>query len=235
MAPRGTVLPMLHLAAPVRSAVLGLAFLAVAVLAGCSGMLSRQPSAEEVSRALYRHDGPPEVALITLRHAPTGEGWHSALLVNGAHRVLYNPAGGAFEGVRRGDVVYGANAAVMEDFFDYYFGRDMYAVIQRLEITPAEAATLVARIEATQLQPIGLCTWATTGVLRSLPRFEHLPQGYFPVYLMRAFRRLEGVENYILRADMTDGEGRRPGLDDARPLIWAPPPAPHRRGGDRAR
>ena len=62
----------------------------------------------------YRHPSGAKVTLITVLSTQDGSGAHSALIVNGAQRVIFDPAGSLSHAslAERGDVIYGANPAV---------------------------------------------------------------------------------------------------------------------------
>jgi hypothetical protein len=93
-----------------------MAALAAVLLAGCEVYEPADP--EEVARARYVSDEPPSVTLISMVNNGTGRSAHSALLINGSERVLYDPAG-TFQHPdlpRRGDIHYG----ITPRFLDYY-------------------------------------------------------------------------------------------------------------------
>ena len=60
-------------------------------LAACGAKSIIAPEAE-VQRAIYRDDSPPSLTLYTMINNRNGEGGHSALMVNGSQRVLFDPA-----------------------------------------------------------------------------------------------------------------------------------------------
>lgn len=45
----------------------------------------------EIRESVYRHDCPPALSLITVVSDGTNSGVHSALLVNGPQRILFDP------------------------------------------------------------------------------------------------------------------------------------------------
>ena len=70
-------------------------FLALALpaaLAAC-GADHKWASDEAVRQARYVTNEPPSITLFTVIGIPRGEGGHSALMINGSQRVIYDPAG----------------------------------------------------------------------------------------------------------------------------------------------
>ena len=61
-------------------------------LAACAGEAVWAPE-EEVQQSIYRHDGPPSITVFTVISNQNGSGGHSALLINGSQRVIFDPAG----------------------------------------------------------------------------------------------------------------------------------------------
>ena len=77
-------------------------------LAGCAAE-AVWDSDDAVARATYLAPGPSTVTLITSINARNGSGAHSALLIDGAQRLMFDPAGSWHNpGVpERHDVLYG--------------------------------------------------------------------------------------------------------------------------------
>ena len=73
-------------------------------------------TAREADLPRYRHPGRATVTLITVLSKRAGSGGHSALIVNGEHRVIFDPAVSLSHAsfAVSGDVIYGANLAVVE-------------------------------------------------------------------------------------------------------------------------
>ena len=70
-------------------------FLAAALPAALSACGAQRIWAtdEEVRAARFVSNEPPSVTLLTVIGIPRGEGGHSALMINGSQRVIYDPAG----------------------------------------------------------------------------------------------------------------------------------------------
>ena len=61
-------------------------------LAACGAESVYAPE-EDVQRAIYRHDAPPSITVLTVVSNRDGSGGHSALLINGSQRLIFDPAG----------------------------------------------------------------------------------------------------------------------------------------------
>ena len=87
----------------------------LSLLAACGGADTFAPAPMiEVQRRAYVHEGPAEITLYTVIETETGEGQHTALLINGTQRVLWDPAG-SFRHPQvpeRGDLHYGITETI---------------------------------------------------------------------------------------------------------------------------
>ncbi len=188
------------------SARLALVFgLALALLGGCGGPAIWASDAE-VSAARHVHGGPPELALVTIMHYGSGRGDHTALFINGAERVIFDPAGSWRRDVnpRRGDVHFGMDYEAGASFYASHVRETHYAVVQRVAVTPETAAQATAlALEAGAVGP-ARCTAVTARILRQLPGFEGVGATFFPQVLMRDFAELPGVVTYELHQDDPD-------------------------------
>ena len=117
-----------------------LAFCAALTLAGCAAESVWAPD-EAVTRAAYRHDGPPRLTLFTMINNSTGGGAHTALMINGSQRVIFDPAG-SFNKLgslpERNDLLYGITPAV-EDVYTRYHARETFRVRIQPRLHAAEA------------------------------------------------------------------------------------------------
>ncbi|SMX37778.1 hypothetical protein [Maliponia aquimaris] len=181
---------------------------ATVFVAGCGGNISgRDASAEEVARAVYRHDGPPEIVLYTMINNRTGSGAHSAMLINApSQRVIYDPAGNVrFNGVPEiGDVLYGITPTARVHFESAH-ARSTYRVrILSRPVSGEVAEQALRMVQAQGAVGPALCSNAVAVILRKLPGFEGLSSSWFPNKLADSFARLPGVTERVLREDDSD-------------------------------
>lgn len=142
---------------------------AVLVLSGCAGV-SVWATDEEVSRAIYRHDGPTRLTLYTMLNNRTGAGAHTSLLINGSQRLIFDPAGSfKHESIpERNDVLFGATPAFV-DIYTRYHARKTYRVrIQTLDVSPELAERAIAAVKAYGAVPAGQCAKSTSSIMAEL-------------------------------------------------------------------
>ena len=184
------------------AAVLSLACL---TLAGCVAEEIWAPD-EAVARASYSHDGPMTVTLLTAVSNRSGGGGHSALLIDGAERLLYDPAGSWWHPdiPERNDVLHGMSPAYFEFYMDYHARETFHMVVQTLEISPETAAALSAGVRAQGAAPRAYCSRSISSVLASTPGFEEINVTFFPVAMMNRFENIPGVVTTRVYDDDSD-------------------------------
>lgn len=148
-----------------------------------------------VARAAFRDDGPPTVTLFTMINNRSNEGAHSALMVSGSQRVIFNPAGTFHHpnAPQRADVHYGITDNMVDFFIDYH-ARVTYRVVRHdVVVSPEQAELILRRVESRGAVANALCTTSINTILRGVPGFEMMPRSPFPKRTMRAFDKLPGV------------------------------------------
>ena len=174
-----------------------LAALAVcAVLAGCAEPpAAPYASDERVAAVAYRAPGPATLTVLTMVSNRDGSGGHSALMINGSQRVIFDPAG-SFVNARvpeQADVLYGVSPAVLQGYKSAHARSTYHVVSQTIEVTP-EQAEIALRL-AQQNGPVAraFCTNANTNLLRQVPGFEDIRTTFFPNRLRDQFATYPGV------------------------------------------
>ena len=199
----------------VRAVVLSIT--ALLFLAACAGRGVWAPD-DAVAAARYAHPGGPELALVTIMNNRTGRGDHTALVISGAERVLFDPAGSWYHRLapERHDVHHGLNPQLLAIYVNYHTRETHHTVVQRLRVTP-EVAQLALRL-AGEKGPVAnaYCARATAEILRGLPGMENISVTWFPHDLMNQFAALNGVQTHVLRHDDPDLAARI--ADAQRPL-----------------
>ncbi|MBD9526043.1 hypothetical protein [Paracoccus sp. PAR01] len=173
------------------------AFLALALpatLAAC-GADNIWASDEAVRKARYVSGEPPSITLLTVIGIPKGEGGHSALMINGTQRVIYDPAGSWNHPSipERHDVLYGITPNFKNFYIDYH-ARSTYWVAEdtiQVPLAVAEAAIRSAEMQGPANKTF--CGVSTGQVLRRVPGFEGAPTGFSPLKLRRWFLTQPGV------------------------------------------
>lgn len=171
-----------------------LALGAPAILAAC-GADNIWASDDAVRRARHVTDEPPSITLLTVIGIPRGEGGHSALMINGSHRVIFDPAGSWEHPAipERHDVLYGITQNLKNFYIDYH-ARETYWVAE--DILPVSRELADAAIRSAEAQGAtnkSFCAVATGQVLRRVPGLEGAPTGFSPLRLRNWFLTLPRV------------------------------------------
>lgn len=185
------------------------ATLALIALAGCTAVSVVAPM-EEVQRRAYAHPGPTSLTLYTVINNRSGAGAHTALMVSGSQRVLWDPAGSFYHpyAPERNDVLFGFTPNVQAVYIDYHARETFRIVEQTIEVPAdvAERALLLVQEQGAASQ--ATCSITTTNILRKLPGFEGFPASYYPVKTMQAFEKRTGVTGRtITDHDADDNHG----------------------------
>ncbi|MDF0595437.1 hypothetical protein [Psychromarinibacter halotolerans] len=171
-------------------------------LAACGAESTWAPD-DAVQRALYRHDGPPTITLFTVISNQNGSGGHSAIMVNGSHRAIFDPAG-TFQHPalpERNDVVFGMSDRAVQFYNEYHARVTWHVVRQDVVVSPEVAEAALQRIQAYGAVPKAMCAQATSDILNDLPGFGNIPQTFSPLAVMRAFGARPGVTRSEFRDD----------------------------------
>jgi hypothetical protein len=184
--------------------------LSTALLAGCAEKGKESPT-QSIQAAAFPHSGQPKITLITMINNRTGSGGHTALLVQGKQSVIFDPAG-SFEHEKiaeRGDVLYGMSPKWIQIYKSAHARTNYHVVSQEFAVTPAQAARAMELIEANGAVSSAFCANATSGILRQVPGFQSVQQGFYPLKLMEQAEQLPGVKTTRYYEDdegnVTDG------------------------------
>ncbi|WP_347266952.1 hypothetical protein [Paracoccus sp. (in: a-proteobacteria)] len=172
-------------------------FLALALpaaLAAC-GADHKWASDEAVRRARYVSDEPPSITLLTVIGIPRGEGGHSALMINGSQRVIFDPAGSWEHPAipERGDVLYGITPNFRNFYIDYHARATYWVAEDSVAVPLAVANAAIREAESQGATNKSFCAASTGQVLRRVPGFEAAPGGFSPLKLRAWFLTLPGV------------------------------------------
>lgn len=173
-----------------------LAAAAPALLSAC-GAKHVWDSDEAVRAARFVSSEPPSITLFTVIGIPRGEGGHSALMINGSQRVIFDPAGSWNHPYipERNDVLYGITDNFKNFYIDYH-ARETYWVGEDTVFVSREVADLaIRRAEAYGPVNQSFCAVATGRVLSGVPGFEASPTGFSPNKLRSWFLTLPGVQS----------------------------------------
>ena len=171
-----------------------LAVVCMISLAGCAIKPEIERSDATIAQAAYRHGGQPELTLFTMKSNSTGAGAHSALMVNGSQRVIFDPAG-SFRNeaiIRRGDVVFGVTDQLLDVYTRYHARESYFVQVQRLPVS-AELAEAVLRTALSKgRQPNARCALSVSEILSDATPFR-ISETWYPNKLAEDFGKLPGV------------------------------------------
>lgn len=179
----------------------------VTALLGCGAAEPKWADEAAVAQARYS-DGPPaSVTLYTVISTKNGSGAHSGLLIDGAERIMFDPAG-TWHHPRlpeRNDVHYGITPKMQAFYIDYH-ARETYDVIEQTVIVPQEVADqLAARAKAYGAVPKAHCARSVSTILREVPYFaDAISPTWFPKALSRDFATLPGASYRKITDDDAD-------------------------------
>jgi hypothetical protein len=154
-----------------------------------------------VARARYVSDAPPSITLFTVLNNTSNAGEHSALMINGSQRVMFDPAG-TWQHPQlpeRNDVHFGMSPKMVDFYIDYHARENFRVVEQTILVSPETAEIALQRVLANGPVPKAQCARATSSVLRGVPGFQSLPSTLGPKKLMRSFAQLPGVTERVIR------------------------------------
>ncbi len=180
----------------------------VALLAACSAPVPNASPARPRS-AEYVHDGPPEIALLTMVNNRSGEGAHSALLINGSQRVIFDPAGTVQHEllIERDDVLFGMTPRMVDFYVRAHSRITHHVVIQKIPVTAEVAEQALQLALENGPVPSAFCANSTSKLLAQLPGFETIDTTMFPRTLMDQVATLPNVVTSIVRE--TDSADKR--------------------------
>lgn len=155
-----------------------------------------QASNEEIAERAYRAQGPATLTLITMVNNNSQSGAHTALMINGSQRVIFDPAG-SFRNekvLRRDDVLYGIRPVVLQAYKSAHARAAYHIVLQTVEVSPETAERAIRFAIARGQVASALCARSTVELLQQLDGFEDVSSTLFPKRLMENFATLPGVE-----------------------------------------
>lgn len=162
-----------------------------------------------MQRFAYSNGGGSSVTLITVIRTEANEGGHTAVLIDGSQRVIWDPAGTWWhpQSPERNDVHYGITPW-METYYRDYHVRDAYHVVkQEVQVSQATADAMIAAYQAHGAVPKANCTRSSAAVMRQIPGFEGIRTTYFPKKMMEDFGEMPGVVTRVYYEDTLDLTG----------------------------
>ena len=178
------------------------------VLAACGAEKVYAPEAE-VQQAVYRHDAPPSITVLTVVSNSNGSGGHSALLINGSQRLIFDPAGTWHHPQipERNDVHFGMKPQAVQFYKDYHSRVTWHTVSQEIPVSAEVAEMAIRAVQEYGAVSKAYCTKANTDILKNLPGFEGVPSTFYPVKLMNYVDGLPNVTRTVHRDNSPANNG----------------------------
>ncbi|KUP95096.1 hypothetical protein [Tritonibacter horizontis] len=166
-----------------------------AALAGCAAPQRPDADPETIASVAYRAPDKPSMTLFTMVNNRTGQGGHTALMVNASERVIFDPAGSFYADIvpERQDVLYGITPRIFEAYRSAHARETFHVVTQEIALTPEQAQIAYQLVTGNGRVAGAFCTNATSSILRQIPGFEQIEVTYYPVQLQEQFAQLPGV------------------------------------------
>jgi len=175
-------------------------------LVACGEVAAVNAPDDVIQRAAYQPSGGPTVTLMTMISNSNGSGGHSALMIDGVQRLVFDPAGSWHHPnvPERNDVLYGMQPVLFGYYMDYHARETYHVVVQEVDVTPAVAAQLALAVQ--QAGPVARanCARSISAILSQTQGFETISQGWFPVRMMEQFGEIPGVRTDRIYDDDSD-------------------------------
>ncbi|MDW3224963.1 MAG: hypothetical protein R8G34_19115 [Paracoccaceae bacterium] len=164
-------------------------------VSGCAVSSGLEATPEEIAAKAYVSDGPPKLTLFTVINNTTGSGGHTALMVSGSQRVIFDPAGSFYHAdvSERGDVLFGMTPGWVQAYKSAHARSTYHVVSQEFVVTPEQAERALQLVLSNGAVANAFCTQATSSILRQVPGFEDVNNTFYPVKLMEQLETRPGV------------------------------------------
>ncbi|QBY02256.1 hypothetical protein E2K80_17175 [Rhodophyticola sp. CCM32] len=175
------------------------------VLSACAAPSVWAPD-DAVTRAAYAPPPPPTVTLLTAISNGSGAGGHSSLMIDGAQRLMFDPAGSWHHPnvPERNDVLYGMTPQLYGFYMDYHARETYHMVVQEIQVSPETAARLSQAVQQYGSVSAARCALSISRVLSQTPGFESIGVTWSPRRIMNRFEDLPGVRTSRVYDDDSD-------------------------------
>ena len=168
-------------------------------LAACAPGVAKWASDAEVERVRLRGPGPAFLGLVTVKTEETGDGVHSALMIQASETVLFDPFGGWVDRAtvgrvaERNDVLHGFGPEAQARYLAYQAEDGYFYTLQKVEVADALAETVLQRAKVAGPVAQGRCAISVCGLLEGQPGFEGIGRVWLPRSLEARFGRVAGI------------------------------------------
>lgn len=179
--------------------------LPLAGVAACSAPSVWAPDSE-IARVRFQGQGPKSLTLYTMKNISSGNGAHTALLVDASQRVMFDPAGtfGHPTIPERDDVLFGFSPQIEAYYASYHARETFYVISQKIEVSPEVAELALGLVLSNGPVAKAHCTRATSAIVGRLPGFGHVGTTYFPNNLFDDIAAMPNVTTRVFRENDDD-------------------------------
>jgi hypothetical protein len=179
---------------------LGFVFAGLLFLSACGVAQLPWASDERVQQAAYSNNDPSSITLITVVANGSNSAGHSALLINGSQRVLYDPAGTWYnkEVPERADMLYGMTPKMLQYYIDYHARKRFRVVMQKRVVSRDVADQLIRLSVENGTSAQGFCARNTSHLLSLTPGFEGFPVSIWPKSAMKGMDAIPDVVTDVI-------------------------------------
>lgn len=175
----------------------------IAILAGCAAQDTSDDAAADIAAVAFRSSEPPSLTIFTMVNNRTGAGGHTAMMVNGSQRVIFDPAG-SFRDDRvneRNDVIYGVTPGWLNAYKSAHARNSHHVVSQEIPVTAEQAERALQLVQANGPVAGAFCAQSTTAILGQIDGFGGITRTFYPVKLMEQIAQLPNVTTTKLFED----------------------------------
>lgn len=173
--------------------------LALSILAACAGGGGEPLTAEKVQAVAFRANETPRLTLLTTVNNRNGQGAHTALLVSGSQRVLFDPAGSfrSEDVFRHNDLMYGVTDRKLQTFRSFQASSRHRVVSQTIPVSAASAERALQLVQARGSVAPAYCANSTAEILQQLPETADVKVTFYPVQLMDQIKAKPGITTSV--------------------------------------
>lgn len=177
-----------------------LAILTLVLLAACAAEPPKIAASPEAAKTpTYRAPGGPQLTLLTTLNNRSNAGAHTALVISGSQRVLFDPAGSFShaEIQRQADVIHGLTDRRLQLFRSYQASSKFRVVAQTIPVSAASAEKALKLAQGQGHVSPAYCTNSTSSILKQLPEFADVDVTFYPDRLMTQLAGKPGVRSSL--------------------------------------
>jgi hypothetical protein len=183
-------------------------FLGLGAILGLSGCLAEPEWAADtdVQRFAYSDGGDSSVTLITVVRTSASEGGHTAVLIDGSQRVIWDPAGTWWhpQSPERNDLHYGITPWMEAYYRDYHVRDNFHVIEQKIPVSQEVADAMIAAYQQHGAVAKANCTRSSSSVMNDIDGFEGIRTTWFPLTMLEDFGKLPGVLTETFFEDTLD-------------------------------